>query len=182
MDYTPGIFDILYERAKQSLHRKKWNMKDSKDCRINTTLAKQIANWVILYSPLQMASDMIENYEGHPAFQFFRDYDADCDWSEALAGEPGEYVVIARRAKENFFLGAATNGEARTVEVKLGFLNPGQKYRAVIYADGKDADWVSNPLSYEIIEKEVTADDTLTVVMASGGGQAVSFMPLSELK
>lgn len=89
MDYTPGIFDIMYERAKNSPYRKQWNMKDSKDCRINSTLAKQIANWVILYSPLQMAADMIENYEGHPAFQFFRDFDADCDWSEALAGEPG---------------------------------------------------------------------------------------------
>lgn len=70
MDYTPGIFDIMYERAKNSPYRKQWNMKDSKDCRINSTLAKQIANWVILYSPLQMAADMIENYEGHPAFQF----------------------------------------------------------------------------------------------------------------
>ena len=77
---------MLYKRAKNNPDRKKWNMKDSKDCRINTTLAKQIANWVILYSPLQMAADMIENYEGHPAFRFFRDFDADCDWSEALVG------------------------------------------------------------------------------------------------
>lgn len=97
-------------------------MKDSKDCRINTTLAKQIANWVILYSPLQMAADMIENYEGHPAFRFFRDFDADCDWSEALAGEPGEYVAIVRKAKDKYFLGAATDEEARSIDVKLDFL------------------------------------------------------------
>ncbi|MCD8184233.1 MAG: glycoside hydrolase family 97 protein [Bacteroides sp.] len=177
MDYTPGIFDVLYERARKSKDRKQWNMKDSKDCRINTTLAKQMANWVILYSPLQMAADMIENYEGHPAFQFFRDYDVDCDWSEALAGEPGEFVVIVRRAKDKYFLGAATNEEAREVAVKLDFLEKGKTYRAVIYADGKEADWETNPTSCEIIEKQVTADDTLDIVMARGGGQAVSFIP-----
>ncbi|WP_297675165.1 glycoside hydrolase family 97 protein [uncultured Bacteroides sp.] len=175
MDYTPGIFDILYERAKKNPDRKQWNMKDSKDCRINTTLAKQIANWVILYSPLQMAADMIENYEGHPAFQFFRDYDADCDWSEALDGEPGEFVVIVRRAKGKYFLGAATNEEARKVDVKLDFLEKGKAYRAVIYADGEKADWEHNPTSYKIIEKRVEADDTLTVDMARGGGQAIYF-------
>ena len=178
MDYTPGIFDVLYKRAKNNPDRKKWNMKDSKDCRINTTLAKQIANWVILYSPLQMAADMIENYEGHPAFRFFRDFDADCDWSEALAGEPGEYVAIVRKAKDKYFLGAATDEEARSIDVKLDFLEKGKTYAAVIYADGKDADWETNPESYEIIEKQVTSDDTLTIVMAKGGGQAVSFMPI----
>lgn len=178
MDYTPGIFDILYERVKNNPDRKQWNMKDSKDCRINTTLAKQIANWVILYSPLQMAADMIENYEGHPAFQFFRDFDADCDWSEALAGEPGEFVVIARRAKDKFFLGAATNEMARSIDIKLDFLEKGKTYKAIIYADAKDADWVTNPTAYEIIEKQVTADDTLNIIMAKGGGQAISFMPI----
>lgn len=178
MDYTPGIFDILYERVKTNPNRKQWNMKDSKDCRINTTLAKQIANWVILYSPLQMAADMIENYEGHPAFQFFRDFDADCDWSEALAGEPGEFVVIARQAKDKFFLGAATNEMARSIDIKLDFLEKGKTYKAIIYADAKDADWVTNPTAYEIIEKQVTADDTLNIIMAKGGGQAISFMPI----
>lgn len=178
MDYTPGIFDILYERAKKSPDRKKWNMMDSKDCRINTTLAKQIANWVILYSPLQMAADMIENYEGHPAFQFFRDFDADCDWSKALAGEPGDYVVIVRRAKEKFFLGAAADENARQVKVCLDFLKPDTSYRAVIYADRADADWETNPLAYEIVEKVVTAADSLTISMARGGGQAITFLPV----
>lgn len=177
MDYTPGIFDVLYERAKNSPDRKQWNMKDSKDCRINTTLAKQIANWVILYSPLQMAADMIENYEGHPAFQFFRDFDADCDWSEALAGEPGEFVVIARKAKDNYFLGAATNEAAREVTIPLNFLEQGKTYKAVVYADGEGADWETNPTAYQITEKQVTAGDTLTINMARGGGQAISFMP-----
>ncbi|MDO4165384.1 MAG: glycoside hydrolase family 97 protein [Bacteroides sp.] len=179
MDYTPGIFDILYERAKKNPARKKWNMMDSKDCRISTTLAKQIAEWVILYSPLQMAADMIENYEGHPAFQFFRDFDADCDWSEALAGEPGEFIVTVRRAGDKFFLGAATNQEARTVSVKTDFLEKGKTYRAVIYADGKNADWETNPTDYEIIERRLTADDTLSIVMARGGGQAITFEQLT---
>lgn len=180
MDYTPGIFDILYERAKHSPFRKKWNSMDSKDCRVNTTLAKQIANWVVIYSPLQMAADMIENYEGHPAFQFFRDFDADCDWSEALAGEPGEFVVIVRKAKDKYFLGATTNEEARTTDIKLDFLEKGKTYKATIYADGANADWETNPTSYEILEKTVTTDDTLSIRMAKGGGQAIAFIPLEK--
>lgn len=178
MDYTPGVFDLLYEAARKDPNRKKWNMKDSKDCRVNTTLAKQIANWVILYSPLQMASDQIENYEGHPAFQFFRDYDVDCDWSKALAGEPGEFVVIVRRAKENYFLGAATDDSAREVQIKLDFLEKGKKYKAIIYADAKDTDWQTNPTAYKITQKEVTADDIVLISMARGGGQAISFLPI----
>ncbi|MEG1005129.1 MAG: glycoside hydrolase family 97 protein [Bacteroides sp.] len=178
MDYTPGTFDILFDKTRHSPRRKKWNDQDKGNSRVNTTLAKQLANWVILYSPLQMASDMIENYEGHPAFQFFRDFDPDCDWSQALAGEPGEFVVVARRAKQNYFLGASTNEEARTVIVKLDFLEKGKRYKAVIYADGKDADWKTNPTSYQIKERMVTANDSLSIVMAKGGGQAVSFMPI----
>lgn len=124
-----------------------------------------------------MASDMIENYEGHPAFQFFRDFNADCDWSEALAGEPGEFVVIARKAKDNYYLGATTNEEARRVNIKLNFLEKGKTYKATIYADGKDADWETNPTSYEIIEKTVNANDNLEIIMAKGGGQAITFIP-----
>ena len=178
MDYTPGIFDITYERIKNSPDRKQWNMKDSKDCRVNTTLAKQIANWVILYSPLQMASDMIENYEGHPAFQFFRDFDPDCDWSKALEGEPGEYVVIVRKAKDRYFLGAATDEESREVEIGLDFLEPGRVYDAVIYADAEDSDWETNPAAYRIMNRKVSYEDKLRIKMARGGGQAVYFRPI----
>ena len=177
MDFTPGTFDILYERTRRSPRRKLWNCGPEVEMRVNTTLAKQIAEWVIIYSPLQMASDLIENYEGHPAFRFFRDFDADCDWSRALAGEPGEFVAVVRRAGGNFFLGAATNEEARTLTLPLDFLEQGTTYRATIYADGPDADWKSNPTSYVITERDVTAADTLEVAMAPGGGQAVSFMP-----
>lgn len=180
MDFTPGTFDILYERTRRSPRRKLWNCGPEVEMRVNTTLAKQIAEWVIIYSPLQMASDLIENYEGHSAFQFFRDFDADCDWSRALAGEPGEFVAVVRRAGENFFLGAATNEEARTLTLPLEFLEQGTTYRATIYADGPDADWKSNPTSYIITERDVTAADTLEVTMAPGGGQAVTFMPKTE--
>ena len=167
MDYTPGIFEMDMNKLNPNSHS-----------HVNSTLARQLALYVTMYSPLQMAADMIENYEGHPAFQFFRDFDADCDWSEALAGEPGEYVVIVRRAGDKYFLGAATNEDAREVTVKLDFLEKGKTYRAVIYADGKEADWITNPTAYEIIEKQVTAEDILSVDMARGGGQAITFMPL----
>ena len=177
MDFTPGTFDILYENTRNSPRRKLWNCGPEVDMRVNTTLAKQIAEWVIIYSPVQMASDLIENYEGHPAFRFFRDFDADCDWSRALAGEPGEFVAVVRRAGENYFLGAATDEQPRTLSLPLDFLKPGTKYRATISADGPDADWKTNPTSYTISEREVSSADTLEVAMAPGGGQAVSFMP-----
>ena len=185
IDYTPGTFDILFENTRDLPQRKKWNDNDKGNSRVNTTLAKQLANWVVLYSPLQMASDMIEHYEGHPAFQFFRDFNPDCDWSEALQGEPGEYVVIVRRAGEDFFLGAITDGEAREVAVPLDFLANsyqqsaigGQQsvYEATIYSDGDDAHWETNPTSYKIENKTVSSSDTLYIKMAAGGGCAVRF-------
>ena len=178
MDYTPGTFDILLENSKNHPNRIPWNGNDKGNSRVNTTLAKQMANWVVLYSPVQMASDLVEHYEGHPAFQFFRDFDADCDWSEALQGEPGEFIAVVRKAKDRYFLGATTNKEARTLEIPLTFLEEGKKYQAKIYADGEDADWETNPTSYRIEEKTVTSADVLTVVMAKGGGQAISFLPL----
>lgn len=179
MDYTPGTFDILLENSKNHPNRIPWNSNDKGNSRINTTLAKQMANWVVIYSPVQMASDLVEHYEGHPAFQFFRDFDADCDWSEALQGEPGEFIAVVRKAKDKYFLGATTDKEARTLEVPLTFLEEGKQYKATIYADGEDADWETNPTSYRIEEKNVTKADVLTVVMAKGGGQAISFLPLN---
>ena len=185
MDYTPGVFDIYYNTACATPGRAAWNGDNSKTF-IKTTLARQIANWVLIYSPLQMACDLIENYEGHPAFQFFRDYDADCDWSEALAGEIGDYIVIARRAGEKFFLGAGTNNEPRTVTVALDFLKPGTSYEATIYADDLDAPVITQPdgtkapdkTFYRIEKRIVTCDDTLEISMAADGGQAISFIPV----
>ncbi|MBQ8760947.1 MAG: glycoside hydrolase family 97 protein [Bacteroidales bacterium] len=180
MDYTPGTFDILFENTRNSPQRKKWNDNDKGNSRVNTTLAKQLANWVILYSPLQMASDMIEHYEGHPAFQFFRDFNPDCDWSEALQGEPGEYIVVVRRAGEDFFLGAATNGSAREVAVPLTFLPENHDFVATIYSDGDDAHWETNPTSYKIEKKIISHSDTLFINMAAGGGCAVSFKVITK--
>lgn len=175
LDYTPGTFDILFEKTKDSPLHQKWNDNDKGNSRVHTTLCKQLANWVILYSPLQMASDMIEHYEGHPAFQFFRDYNPDCDWSRALQGEIGEYIVLVRRAGNDFFLGATTNEEARTLTVPLDFLTTGKTYEATIYADAPDAHWETNPTAYVISKQTVTAADVLTVTLAAGGGQAISF-------
>ena len=178
MDYTPGIFDIEYRSIAGNPDVKVWNNTHSSQCRVNTTLAKQIALWVVLYSPWQMAADLIENYDGHPAFQFFRDFDPDCDWSEALQGEIGEYIAIARRSGERFFFGATTNEEGRTLQQPLSFLKRGVTYTANIYADAPNTDWQTNPYAYTIETKEVTSSDTLTITLAPGGGQAISFIPV----
>lgn len=176
MDYTPGIFDICYDRAKADPGRIQWN-GDNTHCSIKTTLARQIANWVIIYSPLQMAADLIENYEGHPAFRFFRDFDPDCDWSEALQGEIGDWIVVARRAGERYFLGAGTNAEARTVVQPLRFLRPGVTYTARIYADDPASELRT---AYRIEERQLTSADSLRIVMAPDGGCAVTFEPLDK--
>jgi len=178
MDYTPGIFDVEYRSIAGNSDVKVWNNTHSSECRVNTTLAKQIALWVVLYSPWQMAADLVENYEGHPAFQFFRDFDPDCDWSEALQGEIGEFIAIARRSGDKFFFGATTNEEGHTFVQPLSFLKRGVTYTATIYADAPDADWQTNPYACTIETKEVTSTDTLTVTLAPGGGQAISFIPV----
>lgn len=172
MDYTPGIFDINYNRAKADTGRIEWNGPNAHCC-IKTTLARQIANWVIIYSPLQMASDQIENYIGHPAFKFFRDFDADCDWSQALQGEIGKYIVVARRAGERYFVGAGTNADARIIELPLTFLASGVKYKAERYADVE-----GSPESVAISSEEVDSSSVLTLSLAPSGGQAITFIPI----
>ena len=177
MDYTPGVFDVLYRSIAGRPQVREWGMPGTQ-CRVNTTLAKQIANWVVLYSPMQMACDLPENYEGHPAFQFFRDLDVDYDWSEALQGEVGEWIAVARRSGDRFFYGATTDDSARDVVQPLSFLREGVSYKAVIYADGPDASWESDPYSYAIREETVCCTDTLTLHLATSGGAAVSFVPV----
>ena len=176
VDYTPGVFDILYESIAGLPQVRTWG-RPGTECREHTTLAKQIANWVVLYSPMQMACDLLQNYEGHPAFQFFRDFDADCDASEALQGEVGEWIAVVRRAGDRFFLGATTDETGRTVEQALTFLRPGVRYTATVYGDAPDADWQTNPTAYEITSSTVTSADTLTLRLAPGGGAAVTFLP-----
>jgi alpha-glucosidase len=176
VDYTPGVFDILYDCVDGRPQLRTWG-RPSSEFSEHTTLAKQIANWVILYSPMQMACDLLENYDGHPAFQFFRDFDADCDASEALQGEVGEWISLVRRAGDRFFLGATTDETGRTFDQPLTFLEPGVHYTATVYRDAADAHWQTNPTAYEITRHSVTAADTMTLRLAPGGGAAVTFIP-----
>ena len=176
VDYTPGVFDIKYTCVQGKPQLRTWG-RPSSDFSEHTTLAKQMANWVILYSPMQMACDLLENYEGHPAFQFFRDFDADCDASEALQGEVGEWISVVRRAGDRFFLGASTDETGRSFEQPLSFLRPGVRYTATVYGDAADAHWDTNPTAYEITTCSVTSEDTLALRLAPGGGAAVTFLP-----
>ena len=176
VDYTPGVFDIRYTCVEGKPQLRTWG-RPSSECSEHTTLAKQMANWVVLYSPMQMACDLLENYEGHPAFQFFRDFDADCDASEALQGEVGEWISVVRRAGDRFFLGATTDETGRSFDQPLTFLRPGVRYTATVYGDAPDAHWESNPTAYEITTRSVTCEDTLSLCLAPGGGAAVSFLP-----
>ena len=183
MDYTPGIFDIMYERAKNSPYRKQWNMKDSKDCRINSTLAKQIANWVILYSPLQMAADIPENYERFmDAFQFIKDVALDWDETNYLEAEPGEYITIARKAKDtdDWYVGCTAGENGHTSKLVFDFLTPGKQYIATVYADAKDADWKENPQAYTIKKGILTNKSKLNLHAANGGGYAISIKEVKD--
>lgn len=167
MDYTPGIFEI-----KMSFYDK------TKTEQVHTTLAKQLALYVTMYSPLQMAADLPENYERYPdAFQFIKDVAVDWQESKYLEAEPGDYLTVVRKAKnsEKWFLGTITDENARKSEIKLDFLTKGKKYKAIIYEDAKDADWKNNPKAYKIITIEVTSKSKINLNLAPGGGTAISF-------
>ncbi len=182
MDYTPGVFDILHSKTKTSPQYRNWNSEDEGKSRLNTTRAGQIAAWVVLYSPWQMASDLPEHYEGVPEFQFFRDYRADIDESRPLFGYPGREYGVVRRAGERFYLGAITGDEAYTMKpLRLDFLRPHTTYEARIYIDGKDADWRINPLPVDIRTMRVTNKTTLPALhLAASGGVAISFVPVAK--
>jgi alpha-glucosidase len=172
MDFTPGIFDILIERGTGRPRR-------PDESRVRTTLAKQLALYVVLYSPLQMAADLPENYDKQPAFQFIRDVAVDWDTTRVIDGRIGDYVIVARKERggSQWFLGAITDEDARTFDVPLSFLTKGQNYVAEIYADGPNANWLTNPLKVTISKRQVTSASVLHVVLAPGGGQAVRIRP-----
>ncbi|MEZ0004863.1 hypothetical protein ABH942_000206 [Flavobacterium sp. 28YEA47A] len=170
MDYTPGVFEI-----------KMSHYDPSKTEQVHTTLAKQLALYVTMYSPLQMACDLPENYERYAdAFQFIKDVAADWDESKYLEAEPGDYLTVARKAKgsENWFVGAITDENPRNTTISLDFLTPGKKYKAIIYQDGKTAHWEKNPINYEIKTIDVTSKSKLKLNMAAGGGTAISIFPV----
>ena len=190
MDYTPGIF--MMDVSK---------LNPGNNSHVNATIANQLALYVTMYSPLQMAADLPEHYQAHmDAFQFIKDVAVDWSESRYLLAEPGDYIVIARRAKVcggdclsdgasdekagaasgacgKWFVGGVTDENAREVEFSLDFLTPGQKYIATIYADAPDADYRTNPEAYEISSKKVTSKTDLKMKMARGGGFAISIVP-----
>ena len=168
MDYTPGIFDTKLDF-----------MGDLPHGQVQTTLCKQLALYVTLYSPLQMAADLVENYEKHiDAFQFIKDVAVDWDDSKYLEAEPGDYITAARKAKgtNNWFVGGITDENARTANFTLDFLEPGKQYVATLYADGKDADYKENPTSYQIKKGIVTSKTKMSVKLARSGGFALSLI------
>lgn len=172
IDYTPGIFDILFDdyRDKEQVH---------------STLANQLALYVVLYSPMQMAADLPDNYlqdDGsfHPMFQFIQDVAVDWDTTRYLDSQIGDYVTVARKERggNRWFLGSVTDEQQRTLSVPLSFLDKDTTYKAMIYRDGPNAHWQDNPTDYTIDTQEVTSDSTLNLCLAPGGGTAISFEPL----
>lgn len=169
MDYTPGIFEIKMD-----------HYFPGKKEQVHTTLAKQLALYVTMYSPIQMAADFPENYEKYPdAFQFIKDVAVDWDEKHVVEAEPGDFVTIARKArgKEAWYVGAITDENRRTATVPLDFLPKGRTFAATIYADGSDAHWEKDPKSYKINRILVDASTTLELALAQGGGAAVAITP-----
>lgn len=169
IDYTPGIFDIKFDKYKP-------------DNQVNTTLAHQLALYVVIFSPLQMAADLPENYIDHPAFQFIRDVGVDWDTSIVLNGEIGEFVTIARKERntDNWFLGSITDENERTINILLNFLDGEIEYDATIYSDDVSSHWDKNPTAYKIESRTVDMKDTMELKLAPGGGTAISFITLSK--
>ena len=170
MDYTPGIFQTKLDYYFPGDNRF-----------VKTTLAKQLALYVTMYMPLQMAADLPENYKKHmDAFQFIKEVAADWDDTKILSAEPGDYVITARKAKgtENWFVGGITDENKREYTVDFSFLDKGKKYEAVIYEDGKDADYINNPQSYNIYKKEITSKSKIPFKMVRSGGFAITIKPV----
>jgi alpha-glucosidase len=166
-DYTPGIFNIQFDKTSSF--------------RVHTTLAKQLALYVVIYSPMHMAADLPENYEGNPAFKFIEDVPTDWEDTRILNASIGEYITTVRKDRNSpdWYLGSITNEHARSLTVKLDFLMAGRKYKAEIYQDGKDANVENNPLPVEITSLEVTRASSLTLNLAPGGGTAIRFYQIN---
>ncbi len=172
MDYTPGIFETKVSKANPDNHSF-----------VHSTLARQLALYVTMYSPLQMAADMIENYEPHmDAFQFIKDVAVDWDDSRYLEAEPGDYITVARKAKgtENWFVGCTADENGHVSDLSFNFLEPGKKYVATVYMDAKDAHYEHNPQAYVIRKGILTSTSKLKLKAAPGGGYAISIMEVTD--
>ena len=166
MDFTPGIFEMDLSKFC------------SNTSKVKATIANQLALYLTMYSPLQMAADFPEHYEQFAdAFQFIKDVAVDWQKSKYLLAEPGDYIVVARKAKKSgqWFAGGVTDENSRTLDVPMNFLDPGKTYVAKIYADAPDADYEKNPQAYVITEQDVTSESVVPVFMARGGGFAIEF-------
>ena len=166
MDYTPGIFEMDMKKVNPNSQG-----------HVNSTLARQLALYVTMYSPLQMAADLPEVYNRFlDAFQFIKDVAVDWDESRYIAAEPGRYIVVARKAKgsDDWYVGCTASEDGYESVLSLDFLDPGKEYEATIYADAKDADYLSNPQAYTIASKKVDAKSRLKMKAAPGGGYAIS--------
>ncbi len=166
IDFTPGIFNMKLAPYKE-------------ESQINTTLAHQLALYVVIYSPVQMAADLPEHYEDHPAFEFIREVGVDWEQSKVLNGEVGDYVTIARqeRGTDRWFLGSITDEQERSLEASLDFLPAGSNFKATIYRDGEGAHWDENPSAFLIESFLVDQRTTLKLDLAPGGGTAVTLEP-----
>jgi hypothetical protein len=172
MDYTPGIFEMDLSK-----------MNKDNNSHVNSTIANQLALYVTMYSPLQMAADTPENYDRFPdAFQFIKDVAVDWSDSKYLEAEPGQYVTVARQAKvtNNWFIGNVNGETSRTSTIKFDFLEKGKKYEATIYADAKDAHYKTNPQAYTIRKMTVTNKSKLAQLSAPGGGYAISIVEIKK--
>jgi len=172
MDYTPGIFETEMKYVNPN-----------NNSQIRSTLARQLALYVTMYSPLQMAADLPENYEKYmDAFQFIKDVPVDWQKSVYLEAEPGRYITIARKDKHsnNWYVGCTAHEGGHTSELLLNFLDKGKKYEATIYADAKDANWKTNPKAYTITKQKVNAKTKLKLTAAQGGGYAISIKELAN--
>ena len=170
MDYTPGIFEMDISK-----------ISNNNNSHVNSTLANQLALYVTMYSPLQMAADLPENYKRFPdAFQFIKDVGIDWDDSKYLEAEPGNYITVARKekGKNKWFLGNVNGEQSRTSTISLNFLDAGKSYNATIYADAKDAHYKTNPQAYVITKQAVNSKTKLDMFSAPGGGYAISIVPI----
>ena len=167
IDFTPGIFDIKFDKYKEKNQ-------------VNTTLAHQLALYVVIYSPIQMVPDLIENYKNQPALQFIRDVGVDWQQTKVINGEVGEFVTIARQEKEtsNWFIGSITDENKRAFKIALDFLDKNSDYKAIIYKDGEDAHWDKNPTSIQIEEMTVNNKSSININLAEGGGVAISIIKI----
>jgi len=162
IDFTPGVFEI--------------SLKTKPNNQVNTTIAQQLALFVVIYSPIQMACDLPQNYEGNPAFQFIKDVGVDWEQTVVLNGEVGDFVTIARQEREtkNWFVGGITDEEKRMITIDFDFLDEGKEYEAIFYTDGKEAHYKNNPTAIDIQTETITKGMKKTITLAEGGGFAIS--------